>query len=171
MRKKRLIVAATIAILCAAAVFYRVWSAPDGSTRESREVLLQNVPKGISWHIVTEQTQGEYLLCGMTGSDGRVGIAVFAPEGEGYRLISREWRMEPDDIVISGYMIEQTWYTIVWFHGAQTEKAELTYQEENGTKSVFTFETGNMEIVVSPAPVKNYTLHVAYFDEEGNRYE
>ena len=55
------------------------------------------------------------------------GIAVFKPYGNGkYKLHSREWR-DNDRIIMTGITVDNKWYDVVWFNGAKTDYAEITY--------------------------------------------
>lgn len=51
----------------------------------------------------------KHIISGIYSSDGKSGIAVFEPLGIGkYKISSREWR-ENDEIIISGYIIDEIW--------------------------------------------------------------
>ena len=108
MKKKTGIV---FGILIIPFVAYSAWNyfgKPDGSTVQSREELLENIPKGTDWKIAKETEFQNYIISGMYSSDGKSGIAVFEPLDNGkYKMSSREWR-EDDEIIISGYIIDGT---------------------------------------------------------------
>ena len=129
------------------------------------------MPKGTNWNIAVEQELEEYILSGIYSDNGKSGIAVFKPNGHGtYKLISREWR-DSDEIIISGFIADGTWYDIVWFNGASTNIAELTYTSEGEKPETLSFETGDMSIICNPAPSDAYSLEVVYYDKNGNKYE
>lgn len=170
MKKKSVIImiAAIITILGYGA--YRYCSQPDGSTVKSREEMLRDTPKGAEWNILQEQELEGYLLCSID-SGQKSGIAVFEPIDDGtYKLISKEWR-KSDEIMISGLPINGVWYDLIWFDGAETKYAEITYSVDGIENDPIIFETSDMKIICSKAPAKDYTLTVKYYDNDGNVYE
>ena len=56
---------------------------PDGSTMESREEILKDIPKGTNWKISTERLLDGYLITGIGSDNGKAGIAVFEPRANG----------------------------------------------------------------------------------------
>lgn len=145
-------------------------SEPKGDTIASREAILRSEPKNIPWEIAVEQEWEGHLLCGITAGQ-RVGIAVFAPDGDGYELRSRRWMDRPDAIVIHHAMIGETWYDLIWFNGAPTECAELTYTEPGQSPETRRFDTADGAVIGSTTPAGDYALEVRYFDAQGNEYE
>lgn len=145
-------------------------SLPKGDTAESREAILQNEPKNIQWNIAVEQPLEDHLLCGITAGQ-KAGIAVFAPDKSGYELLSTRWVDRPDAIVIDHAAINGKWYDLVWFNGAETEYAELTYTEPGKAPEMLRFDTDDMPIISCEMPAGDYTLDVRYFDAQGNVYE
>lgn len=144
---------------------------PDGSTMESREKMLDRIQEGHHWTILTERLVEDYLVTGAVSDHGEVSIAVFVPRGNGkYRLQTRTCR-DRKDIVISGSIIDDTWYNFIWFQGAQTERVEVTYTVPNEASESTVYLTDNSTIICSPTHFKDYTLHVTYYDNAGNRYE
>ncbi len=170
MKKKGLIIGILIVLFFLGYPVYQYCSIPDGSTVESREELLKDIPKGTGWKIAVEQSLEDYLVCGTYSTDDKIGIAVFEPVGNGkYKLFSREWRPF-DEVIISGVMIAGKWYDIVWFNGATTSYAELTYTYGGKTEKL-TFDTEKAQIICNPCDAKEYTLRAVYYDSEGKVYE
>lgn len=100
---------------------------PDGSTLESREELLQERSKGKLWLISVEQKTDNYIISGIYSGYDESGLAVFEPKGIGkYKLQTRVFR-DNDRIITTSSYIGGQWYDIVWFNGAKTEYAEITY--------------------------------------------
>ena len=144
---------------------------PDGSTLESREKICAEFPRGKDWKIAIEQELNDYIISGIYSRDGMSGIAVFEPYGNGkYKLLSREWR-EQDEIIITGTIIDQQWYGIVWFNGAETDYAEITYTYDGKKQEPIIHNAKGMEIFINSAPAKDYSIDVVYYDSEGNKYE
>lgn len=156
---------------------------PDTSTVEGREAVLNELPKGRSWHIACEQEQGDFLISAMVSADGQVGLAVFQPENGGKYGLQTTTLRAADDIVIGRAVIDGTWYDLFWFNGAPVTAAEITYTV-NGEQTHQRYEFGRIssenaeeaveyfnEIICLPAPATDYHLEVVYYDAEGNIYE
>ena len=144
---------------------------PDGSTMESREKMLKDIPKGTNWTIATERLLDDYLITGIVSDNGKAGIAVFEPRGNGKYKLQTSCHRDMDDIIISGTMVGDAWYDLIWFNGTQTERAEVTYTVTNEASQSTVYLSDNDTIICSLAPFKEYTLHVTYYDSEGNKYE
>ena len=156
-------------VMCIGSISYYIQ--PDGSTLESREEICAEFPRGKEWKIAIEQELNDYIISGIYSRDGMSGIAVFEPYGNGkYKLQSREWR-EQDRIVITGIIIDQKWHDIVWFNGAKTDYAEITYTYDGKKQEPIIHNAKGMEIFINPAPAKDYSIDVVYYDSEGNKYE
>jgi len=144
---------------------------PDGSTLESREQLLESLPRGFKWKIALETELGNHIVSGIYSCDNKSGIALFMPNGDKkYRLLARQWR-DTDDIIISNFVVDNVWYDIVWFNGAQTEYAEITYTYDGKKHEPIIHNSKEMEIFINPAPSSDYAMNVVYYDNEGNKYE
>lgn len=144
---------------------------PDGSTMASREEMLKDLPKGTYWTITTERLLDDYLITGIVSDNGKAGIAVFEPRGNGKYKLQTSYHRDVDEIIIGGTLIDDVWYDLVWFNGAKTERTEITYTVPNEMSQSTVYSADNSTIICSPAPAKNYTLQVVYYDSEGNRYE
>lgn len=144
---------------------------PKGITVSEREELLQDFPKGEDWKIVREETVENYIISGAVSRDGLEGLAVFKPSGKnGYRLSSRAWNQQ-GEVLITGAMIHETWYELIWFYGAETEYAEIVYTLENQEKKEMRHSSEHGEIFCAPAPDGSFSVHAVYYDSEGNQYE
>lgn len=168
MAKKNLAaLAALLAVVLAAVAFatWRYFSRPDGSTRASREQQLAGTPAGAAWHIVQEQELDGYLVSAMVG-DGLAGIALFEPEGDGYRLFSREWRQQ-GEAVVSGALIGEQWYNLAWYNGTAS-RAELLYTVDGVPQPAIEFDAAGCPLICYHAPWDAYELEVRYYDAGGN---
>ncbi len=171
MKKKIGIVFGILIILFLAYSLWSYFSKPDGSSVQSREELLENIPNGTEWKIEKETEFKNYIISGMYSSDGKSGIAVFEPLANGkYKISLREWR-ENDEIIISGYIIDGTWYDLVWFNGAQTEYAEIIYTIDDVAQEPIIHDAKEMDIFINESPAKDYSISVIYYDGTGNKYE
>lgn len=148
------------------------FSRPDGSTLESREEICAEFPRGKDWKIAIEQELNDYIISGIYSRNEMSGIAVFKPYGNGkYKLHSREWR-DNDRIIITGITVDNLWYDVIWFNGAKTDYAEITYTLDGVKQEPIIHNSKGMEIFIHPAPINDeYGIDVVYYDNEGNRYE
>lgn len=88
-----------------------------------------------------------------------------------HKLHSREWR-ENDRIIITGITVDNKWYDVVWFNGAKTDYAEITYTLDGVKQESIIHNSRDMEIFIHPAPTNDeYGINVVYYDSEGNKYE
>ncbi len=172
-KKKRIIflVLGIILIMLIGSPIISYCMRPNGSTMESREQMLKDLPKDTNWTIVTERLLDGYLITGIVSDNGKAGIAVFEPKGDGKYKLSTSYHRDWDDVIIGGTLIGDVWYDLVWFNGAQTERAEVTYTVPNEASQSTVYLSDNDTIICSPSPFENYTLHVIYYDSEGNKYE
>ena len=169
MKKRILAGIIIIAVLIAVFLGYQYFTAPKGDTLESREELLQKA-RGEAWHIQTETEFAGYIVSGAY-SDNEIAIAVFAPKGEGKYGLQTTTEREPEEIIISGSMIDDKWYDLIWFNGTQSEYAEIVYTTDGEEQEPLRFDTKEMNIIFSEAPSKDYNINVVYYDSEGNKYE
>lgn len=155
--------------MCIGSISYYIQ--PDGSTLESREEICAEFPRGKDWKISVEQNFDDYIISGIYSRDCMSGVAIFEPIGNGkYRLQSREWRKQ-DEIVISGATFNGVWHDIIWFNGAKTDHAEITYTYDGKKQEPIIHNSKGMEIFIHPQPSNDYTFDVVYYDSEGNKYE
>ena len=68
-------------ILFLAYLSWNYFNKPDGSSVQSREELLENIPKGTEWKIVKETELKNYIISCMYSSDGK---SVFSGNNECY---------------------------------------------------------------------------------------
>ena len=148
-----------------------LYNVPNGYTIEGREKLLEDLPRGYNWKIATETKLDGHIISGIYSRDRKSGIAVFTPNGkEKYRLLARQWR-DSDDIIISNFVINNVWYDVVWFNGAKTNYAEITYTYDGKRHNPIIHNAKNMEIFINPSLASDYALDVIYYDNTGNKYE
>ena len=157
-------------VMCIGSISYYIQ--PDGSTLESREELLQERSKGKLWLISVEQKIDNYIISGIYSGYDESGLAVFEPKGNGkYKLQTRVFR-DNDRIITTSSYIGGQWYDIVWFNGAKTDFAEITYTLDGVKQEPIIHNSKCMEIFIHPAPTNDeYGINVVYYDSEGNKYE
>ena len=93
---------------------------PDGSTMESREEMLKDIPKGTNWKISTERLLDGDLITGIVSDNGKAGIAVFEPRANGKYKLRTSYHRNQEEIIIGGLLIEEDWNDLKCFNGAQT---------------------------------------------------
>ena len=148
-------------------------STENGTTVESREKQLDSTVEkssGTHWTITKEIEVEDYIISGAVNTNGQATLAAFKPEDNGNYKFSTSTNRNQEEIIISGYQINDTWYDFIWFSGAKTEYAEVTYliNEKSETQK---YDTSDMEIISIPNQEKDYTIQVSYFDSEGNQYQ
>ena len=159
MKKWLLIISATV--ICVAAAFLYFFSlTPKRDTITSRESILNTaISKGNEWTIAKELELGGYIVSGAYSTDNKSTLAIFEPTGNG------------DEIIVGGVAINGEWYDLIWFNGAKTEYAEITYTINGQVQDTLRYNTDDMDIISIKNPEKEYSIHVAYYDNDGNKYE
>lgn len=147
-------------------------SAPNGTTIESREKILNtSISTGTHWTISTEEKIGDYIISAAYSTNNKITLAIFEPTKNGSYKFSTSTNRYAEEIIISNIIIDKKSYDLVWFNGAQTEYAELTYIIDNQKQVPLQFDTKDMKIICNPSPAKEYTISVSYYDKNGNKYE
>ena len=159
-------------LLCVAGALVYFASLPKGNTVESREELLNDAIRGESkWKIVKEINIDEYIIsCGYSENDKST-IAVFVPTNNGKYKFLTSTNRHNKEIIIGGVSINNDWYDLIWFNGAQTEYAEVTYTINNEKEKTMKFDTRNMDLIYIKNNEQSYKIDVYYYDNEGNIYE
>ena len=98
-------------------------------------------------------------------------LAIFEPTGNGDYKFSTSTNRNSDEIIVGGVAINGEWYDLIWFNGAKTEYAEITYTYGGKKQEPIIHNSKGMEIFINPAPSNDYTLDVIYYDSAGNKYE
>ena len=100
-----------------------------------------------------------------------VTLAIFEPTGNGDYKFSTSTNRNSDEIIVGGVAINGEWYDLIWFNGAKTEYAEITYTINGQVQDTLRYNTDDMDIISIKNPEKEYSIHVAYYDNDGNKYE
>ena len=98
-------------------------------------------------------------------------LAIFEPTGNGDYKFSTSTNRNSDEIIVGGVAINGEWYDLIWFNGAKTEYAEITYTINGQVQDTLRYNTDDMDIISIKNPEKEYSIHVAYYDNDGNKYE
>lgn len=176
MKKKEIVIGAIVlglVALFACGIFRKQKSQKyDGSAVESREMLLNKASTNSrNWTIVAEQKIEDYMISGACSTDNKAAIAVFEPAGtQKYRLLTSTSRNN-EEIIVETSLINGEQYNLIWFHGAQTEYAEVTCTINGQEQPPIRYDTTQMGVICQKAPAKEYTIQVCYYDRDGNKYE
>ena len=145
---------------------------PKGDTITSRESILNTaISKGNEWTIAKELELGGYIVSGAYSTDNKSTLAIFEPTGNGDYKFSTSTNRNSDEIIVGGVAINGEWYDLIWFNGAKTEYAEITYTINGQVQDTLRYSTDDMDIISIKNPEKEYSIHVAYYDNDGNKYE
>ena len=112
-----------IAVISAITLVSIQMNKPNGTTLSEREELLREYRNCKRMNIATELQLDNYVLCGIY-DENKSGIAIFESSGNGYKLQRTTLREQSRVITASEYLNEE-WYQLVWFHGVETETAEI----------------------------------------------
>lgn len=171
--KKKIIIALVTAILCIAGIYiYNLCRLPAGDTAESREEILNaSVQKGSDWSIVRETEIDSYIISTACSSDNMALLAIFEPKSDkGYSFVNSTCS-SARQIIIENTVIKGKQYNLIWFSGAPTEYAKVTYTEDGKKPLKLKFDTKNMDIICYHYPSDAYSMNVCYYDSDGNKYE
>ena len=76
-----------------------------------------------------------------------------------------------DEFIGGGVVLQGVWFDFIWFNGAKKEYAEITYTINGQVQDTLRYNTDDMDIISIKNPEKEYSIHVAYYDNDGNKYE
>ncbi len=171
--KKKLLIAILAVIICIIGVFaYNFCLTSNGDTVESREKILNKaISRGNDWTIAKEIELDGYIISGAYSTDNKSTLAIFKPAGNSSYEFLTSINRNSEDIIIGGSVINGNWYDLIWFNGAKTEHAEITYTINGEIQDTLWRDTKNMDIIYFENPEKEYSIHAVYYDSNGNKYE
>lgn len=172
MKKKLLLCGIAVVICVCAAFIYYVQSVPSGNTLESREELLNSaISKGKGWSIAKEIKIDDCIVSAAYSTDNKATVAIFRSTSNGNYKFSTSINRNNNDIIIGGTMVNGQWYDLIWYNGAPTEYAEITYSISGKEDEILKYDTSDGDIIYIRNNEKEYNLSVCYYDSEGNKYE
>ena len=121
--------------------------------------------------LAKELELGGYIVSGAYSADNKSTLAIFEPTGNGDYKFSTSTNRNSDEIIVGGVAINGEWYDLIWFNGAKTEYAEITYTINGQVQDTLRYSTDDMDIISIKNPEKEYSIHVVYYDNDGNKYE
>ena len=118
------------------------------------------ISKGNEWTIAKELELGGYIVSGAYSTDNKSTLAIFEPTGNGDYKFSTSTNRNSDEIIVGGVAINGEWYDLIWFNGAKTEYAEITYTINGQVQDTLRYNTDDMDIISIKNPEKEYSIHV-----------
>lgn len=100
-------------------------------------MLNYSISKGKEWSIAKEIKIEDYIISAAFNTDHKVTLAVFQPASNGGYRFSTSINRNEDEVIIGGASINGSWYDLIWFNGAQTEKEyaiDVSYYDKDGKK-------------------------------------
>lgn len=173
-KKAFTVVLGVIALFLCSALLYQSQRKYDGSTVERRALLLDKaiaLSSGKQWKIATETKIDDCIISGAYRTDGKASLAIFKPLGNGrYHQFMTSRNRDLDSIIVDSFTVNGTSYDLVWFNGAQTEYAEITYTINGQQTKPMRYNTENMNIICIENNATDYTIQAVFYDKDGNRY-
>ena len=171
MKKKKLLISGVVVLTLFFCGIYIFLSKPDGTTIESRKDLISKNMNGQIWNISTETEIDGYIISATYGDNQKSGIAIFKPTKNGkYKFQSHFWN-DNDTIILTTLITEKNSYNLVWFNGALTSYAEITYTSNGQFLETKKFNTEGKPILYNISPKDEYEIKIRYYDENGTVYE
>lgn len=145
---------------------------PDGSDLESREEILNQLSDGDGLQIASEVKIDDWIISAIYRSQTEeAGIAVFEPLAKGkYKLQSSLLRQQ-DEIVWGQAIIRGTWYDLFWLNKPNLRHAEIRYTIGGIVQEPMIKEADRLQVLYCEAPEEDYSIHIAYYDGNGTKYE
>ncbi len=162
-----------VAVLLVALFFIIQLSRPNGTTLAERESIIREQKNCKTMSISTEKILENYIICGIYDNN-KSGIATFEMTRNGYKL-QRITLKDKNSVIISTEYLDERWYQLIWFNGAETKFAELEIINTDNNEIVITesYDVSNGEIIAfcEPDNLVNFSLNVVYYDDNGKAYK
>ncbi len=163
---------AIVMVLVGIGIQYHTHSS-DASDVTGREKRLERAiaKEGEKWQIAKELELDGYIVSGAYSTEQRAAITVFEQDANGdYQFLTAK-DGNVDQVLMDQIIIREKVYDVIWFAGAQTEYANVTYTLENQVQHTIQYDTANMDLWYHEAPDQAYTIQVSYYDAQGNAYQ
>ena len=173
MKKKKIMtIGIFVALIIAIGWFVFQHNRYNGSTFESRELILNESNKGA--FIVSESPIDNYIISEIANQRGQYGYAVFEPMGKGnYKLQTKVWRQK--DSVITGFIgMNGNNYEIFMYNKPNLDYVEVSYTDNTLNKkyAIKKLKLIDGRFAITKAPdLKSYSRSVVFYDVNGNKYE
>lgn len=152
--------------------FFTMQSNPNGSTVESREMILNKLNNiDGNAHIGSEIKIDDYIVSGYISSNNKHGLAIFEPQGNGKYRFQTNFLREKDELVYGNIIINQKFYDLFWANKADLDYAEISYIVSNKPEENLKLDATDNKIIYMEAPSNDYAVEYVFVDTNGNRYE
>lgn len=153
-------------------IFFSMQRKLDGSTVESREMILNNLSNiDSNTHISCEIKIDDYIISGYISSNNKRGLAIFEPQGNKKYRFQTNYSREKDELVYGNAIIGEKFYDLFWANKADLDYAEITYIFSNKSEETLKIDATDNKIIYHEAPSNDYTVEYVFVDVNGNRYE
>lgn len=171
-KKYRNLIAVGFVFIILLIVFFFTQSNPDGSSIESRELMLSKLSKiNDNAHISYEIIIDDYIVSGYITSNNKHGLAIFEPQGNGKYNFQSDYLIEKDALIYCNVIINQKSYDLFWANKADLDYAEITYILSNKSVENLKLDATGNKIIYKEAPSNDYAIQYVFVDTNGNRYE
>lgn len=168
--KKYIFATAGVLILSIVLIsFFWQQSKLDGSTLESRELRLNQSDNGI--HIASEIKIDEHIISGIIDANNKYGLAIFEPEDNNKYKLQTRFLRDNGEITIGHTIVNGTGYDLFWHNHVDLDYAEITYTVQGKKLEPIELDARENKILYYKAPGNDYSVEVAFYDTQGNRYE
>lgn len=173
MKNKKYIIPIAIGfVFIILSIFFSTQSKPDGSSIESRELILNKLSKiNGNTHISYEIQIDEYIVSGYISSNNKLGLAIFEPQGNGKYKFQTYYLRDKDELIHRNVIINQKFYDLFWANKADLDYAEITYITSNKSEETFKLDATDNKIIYKEAPSNDYAVEYVFVDTNGNHYE
>jgi len=171
MKSKRYIFTVVFIIILSAMFvgFYIQHSKLDGSTFESRELILNKSINGS--HIYSEIKIDDYIISGIIANNNKYGLAVFNPKA------NRKYDFQSSALGVNGktivehILVGNLQYDLFWRNQADLDYAEIIYTEQGKNPKTIRLDAKDNKILYCEAPSNDYSIKAIYYDIHGEKYE
>lgn len=169
--KKYIILIAVGFVFIILLIFFFTQSNPDGSSVESRELMLSKSKINDNAHISYEIKIDNYIVSGYISSNNKHGLAMFEPKGNGKYKFPFSYLIDKDALIHCNVIINHKSYDLFWANKADLDYAEITYIFPNKSEETLKLDAKGNKIIYKEAPSNNYAIQYVFVDTNGNRYE
>jgi hypothetical protein len=148
--------------------FFFQQSKLDGSTRESRELRLNQSGHGI--HIVSEIIIDEHIISGIVDANNKYGLAIFEPEDDNKYKLQTRFLRDNGEIIIGHTIVNETGYDLFWYNQADLDHATATYIVQGKKLEPIKLDARENKILYYKAPSDDYFVEVTFYDAQGNQH-
>lgn len=173
MKNKKIIITVAVGfIFIIMLIIFFSPSSLDGSSIESREMILNKQSKiNGNAHISYEITVNDYIVSGFICSNNKHGLAIFEPQGNGRYQFQTKYLRDEDELIHGNLVINQKVYDLFWANKENLDYAEVTYIVSSKSEETLKLDATENKIIYNEAPSGDYAVEYGFIDMNGKRYE